>query len=478
MEQARDNVRKTLDVVKTFLNQELPPRLSEADTKANFIEPIITALGWSGIGVVTREYYVKNSQEFIDYLMSGPTGPLLAIEAKALTADLTEKNAAQLIQYCSVEGIEWAALTNGRELQFFNTFLRPDLAAKRILSIDLLAYNNDAEFDALFDQIWQLSRESMTTPTGVRTWLNQRRLDTALRGILLNPGSPIIRQLRRALATSDIQATPQDLTQWFRSHLAQPMPTISAHTARAPGARSAAAPGRGDAPVSKAAESVKSSHRHGDTGESLRETLIAEVTRRWPEMHWRVKKNYTAADHEGATFLVYRIRQQWLFVGLALPDGTSHPRISPNDGQFNWSRITHVLYVRSAGDIDEELLQLIERARAHAISAPRHHAHFGVKVRDLVEAGFLSPGTALVLMSGKREVATASVTAEGGIAWEGKVYQSLSDREFARLLGPTRTSLNGWSHWAARFPHGIETLTSIRQRYIAAQSESETTVAG
>ena len=126
MDAANATIRSTLGHVKAFLAQEAPPKLSEADTKANFIEPIISALGWTGIGVVTREYYIKNSQEFIDYVMAGPDGLLLAIESKSLQADLTDKAAAQLIQYCSVEGIEWAALTNGRELQFFNTFLKPD----------------------------------------------------------------------------------------------------------------------------------------------------------------------------------------------------------------------------------------------------------------------------------------------------------------------------------------------------------------
>ncbi len=226
MEEPKEVVRRTLAQVKAFLAQETPPKLTEADTKAHFIEPIITALGWTGIGVVTREYYVKNSQEFIDYVMKGNTSalPLLAIEAKALQTSLTDKHAAQLIQYCSVEGIEWAALTNGRELQFFNTFLKPDLGAKRILSIDLLAFNSDDEFEALFQQLWQLSRESMTTPTGVRSWLNQRRPDAALRSILLSPTSPIIRQLRKAVVSAEVNATPQELVQWFRSHLGHRSP--------------------------------------------------------------------------------------------------------------------------------------------------------------------------------------------------------------------------------------------------------------
>jgi hypothetical protein len=226
MDPARESIRQTLARVKTFLAQEGPPRLSEADTKAHFIEPVIAALGWEGIGVVTREYYVKNSQEFIDYVMAGPKGRLLAIEAKPLQTDLTDKHAAQLIQYCAVEGIEWAALTNGRELQFFNTFLKPDLAAKRVLRLDLLAFNADDEFAALFAQVWQLSRESMTTPTGVRTWLHQRRMDAAIREHVLNPSSPTVRQLRKALGEAEIACTPQDLVQWFRAHLVAAIPTL------------------------------------------------------------------------------------------------------------------------------------------------------------------------------------------------------------------------------------------------------------
>src|SRR5690348_6876379 len=95
-DQAKQTSHSTLTAVKQFLAQEMPPKLSEADTKANFIEPVLSALGWTGIGVVVREYYVKNSQEFIDYVMSDKGKPLLAIEAKALQADLTEKASAQL----------------------------------------------------------------------------------------------------------------------------------------------------------------------------------------------------------------------------------------------------------------------------------------------------------------------------------------------------------------------------------------------
>ncbi len=220
MDRAHDAVARTLAEVKSFLAQESPPQLSEADTKAYFIEPLIRALGWEGIGVVTREYYVRNSQEFIDYLLKGPAGPLIAIETKRIQAELVDKHAAQLVQYCAVEGIEWAVLTNGRELHLFNTFLKRDLAAKRVMRLDLPAFNSDDEFNAVFAQLWQLSREQMTTPSGVRSWMHQRRMDATLREVLVNPGSSVIRQLEEVLLDAEIQATSQDLTQWFNALLA------------------------------------------------------------------------------------------------------------------------------------------------------------------------------------------------------------------------------------------------------------------
>ncbi len=212
-------IRTTLDEVKSFLAQESLPRLSEADTNAYFVEPVLRALGWVGIGAVTREYYVRNSQEFIDYVLRGPSGLLMAIETRKLLDDLADKHAAQLVQYCAVEGIEWAALTNGRELQFFNTFLKRDLAAKRVMHLDLLAFNTDEEFAGVFAQLWQLSRAQMTAPSGVRDWMHQRRMDAWLRQLLANPGSAVMSLLRSQLAESEIPATEQDLVAWFRAHL-------------------------------------------------------------------------------------------------------------------------------------------------------------------------------------------------------------------------------------------------------------------
>lgn len=466
MEQAKDRIRKVLSDVKAFLNQEPSLRINEADTKAFFIEPMILALGWSGFGVVTREYYVKNSQEFVDFVMSGMEGPLLAIETKALRSGLTDKHAAQLIQYCSVEGIEWAALTNGRELQFFNTFLKPDLAAKRILSLDLLAFNSDAEYDALFSQIWQLSRESMTTPTGVRTWLNQRRIDSALRSILLDPNSATIKNLRKALADADIRSTPQDLAQWFRSHLNAPITTLPAGSTRGEEAAPSQTTGLATIRADHRTQPYQAA-RHDSDGSSLDTALRKAVVERLPDTRWRDTKSYVAGESNGETFIAYRVRRRWLFVGLTLSEDTEDPRLASNAGRFRWKRITKVLSIHSHGDIDDHLLSLVDSAQNHARIRQHSSTYHGISIADLITAGLVAPGTELILKAGQREVATATLNARGEIVWNGTSYRSLSDKAFAQLLGPTRTTLNGWTHWSAVLPTGHVRLSDLRERLLS-----------
>lgn len=391
-DRASESVSRTLSQVRTYLAQESPRRLSEADTKANFIEPVITALGWVGIGSVTREYYVRNSQEFIDYVMFGQassqdrSGPLLAIEAKSLQQELTEKHAAQLIQYCSVEGIEWAALTNGRELQFFNTFLKPDLEAKRILKLDLLAFNSEAEFDAVFAQLWRLSMESLTEPSGIRTWLNQLRLDAEIRQVLLDPSSQTVSQLRRKLSQADVNASANDIVAWFRRHLAPAILDIS---------------------PTEASQSKPS--------------VIQQAT--------RVKPNLPAKP------------------------ASSVDDIEPT---------------ASSDDVPHE----------PDMKRPQTKQYFRVALRDLINVGLILPGTSLILKSGSRICAEATLHKDGQIEWNGSLFASPSDKQFARAIAPSRTSINGWIHWFALLPEGSVSLATLRDRFLSMDSAPTMSRAG
>ena len=107
--------------------RELPEKLSEADTKAYFVEPWLEKIaGWhlTQLGVVQREWRRRRSDDPTDYaLFADPTmsKPSLLVEAKALDAHLSDKSVTQLLKYASSAGVRWCVLTNGDEICIYNS---------------------------------------------------------------------------------------------------------------------------------------------------------------------------------------------------------------------------------------------------------------------------------------------------------------------------------------------------------------------
>jgi hypothetical protein len=110
--------------------------------------------------------------------------------------------------------------TNARALWLFNTFLKGDQNQKLVVKLDLLGFNTDGEFDAIFKQIWLLSKASLSSPTAINSWMEQRRLDQGLRTILLNQNSEVVRAVVTDLArTAGVSTTAETIVQWMRGQL-------------------------------------------------------------------------------------------------------------------------------------------------------------------------------------------------------------------------------------------------------------------
>jgi hypothetical protein len=225
-------VRAVLDSLKSFLS-EGAPKLREADTRATFIDPLLRALGYEAIGDIQREVYVKDTKEFLDYVLQIDGQARIGVEAKALKQSLTDADAGQVIQYCSILGIEWSIVTNGREWRVYHQFAKTDLAGKLLFNLDLAGWNSDSEFQSLFDQLWLASRDAFENSDGPLAWLRAQQLDASLRDALTNAASPEVKFLRKRLGEIDILATVEDVAAWFKGKLLD-APPIPAHEASAP----------------------------------------------------------------------------------------------------------------------------------------------------------------------------------------------------------------------------------------------------
>ena len=81
--------------------------LSEADTRSHLIDPLLRILGFSDVSHLRREVMIPATKEFLDYELRIDDKPVMIVEAKAARHSLSERDAAQCVQYASVLGVRW-----------------------------------------------------------------------------------------------------------------------------------------------------------------------------------------------------------------------------------------------------------------------------------------------------------------------------------------------------------------------------------
>lgn len=222
---AAEEVRRVLESTKAFLSAASGTRLSEADTRAHFIDPLLRAMGYSGYQDVQREVFLKETKDKLDYVLSVKGEPRVAVEAKAIDVPLTDADAGQVVKYCSILGIQWAVVTNAQDWWLYHQFAQTSLAGKLVFKFSLVGWNSDAEFDALFQQLSLLSKEAFESSGGPLIWVRQQEVDAALRDALTNPKSAEVAYLRKRLAEQRLDVTREDIAAWVRSKLLEPAPS-------------------------------------------------------------------------------------------------------------------------------------------------------------------------------------------------------------------------------------------------------------
>ena len=218
--EAASQVRTVLQAVKDRLAQPGGAKLNEATTRAHFLNPLLNALGYNGIDDLEFEHYLPDGKTFLDYRLYVDGKARVAIEAKALDVALTDKEASQGVSYASILGDEWTVLTNARQWRLYHTFAQAPLAGKLVLNLDLTAWDLDAEFDRLFDQLWLISKESFVGSDGPRAWLTGQKLDHHLRHALIDGASAEVRYIRKQLEGHGVSVGGEDVAAWFKQHLA------------------------------------------------------------------------------------------------------------------------------------------------------------------------------------------------------------------------------------------------------------------
>lgn len=270
--EAASQVRKVLQEVKDRIAQPGGLKVNEATTRAHFINPLLGALGYSAIEDIDFEHYLPDGKQFLDYRLKVDGNYRVSVEAKALDVSLNDSHGAQVIQYSSVLGDEWAVVTNARQWRLYHAFVKGGLADKLVQSVDLIGWESDQQFAAVFEQLWLVSSEAFEASDGPASWLNKQRIDQVLGRVLADPASSEVKYLRKRLLDQGISTSAEEVALWFKARLEaqpaspKPAPAPVAVPATAPIASPAASPNTASKVVGVApgAPQVPAKKRVGD----------------------------------------------------------------------------------------------------------------------------------------------------------------------------------------------------------------------
>jgi predicted type IV restriction endonuclease len=185
--------------------------LSEYDTRAEFIDKYLEALGYTELGDIQRGSPV-DSGNFPDYVLRVNGKAAIAIEAKKLGTSLGAKEAGQVVGYCSNLGVRWGAVTDGKQFKLYDApMLGVPPEERRVLSVNLADYKDRDDFEArIYPELELIAKAELESGAG----LERRVALEAVRELLTSSGSKTVKALRKELdETRNIRLSAVELAE-------------------------------------------------------------------------------------------------------------------------------------------------------------------------------------------------------------------------------------------------------------------------
>ena len=131
------DARSEFDRHLTTVQEYAGLNLSESDTRAYLVDPLLRLLGFADVKHLRREVTVPATKEFLDYELLVDGQPAVIVEAKAVRHSLSDRHAAQCVQYASVLGVRWCLITNGLAWALYDAHATGPLREKRVAEVRL-----------------------------------------------------------------------------------------------------------------------------------------------------------------------------------------------------------------------------------------------------------------------------------------------------------------------------------------------------
>ena len=209
-------LRETLTRVRARITElrANSDHLSEEETKAILIDPLLAALGWhvDELEDVRREYRAKPSDNPVDYALFVFGKPRLFIQAKALATALDRKSASQVVGYASTVGVGWCVLTNGDEYRLYKSHASVDVDEKLLRTVRLSDFD---QAGLCLETLALIAREQMGDTELELLWKSQfvdRRVKVTLEELFSEENGPLARLVHKRsseLSLGDVRESLQ-----------------------------------------------------------------------------------------------------------------------------------------------------------------------------------------------------------------------------------------------------------------------------
>jgi len=133
--QVRNLIRKLREYRHQYLLKDLKG-LDESATRILVNHLLSNVLGYEELVDIKTEYEIKGA--YADYIVQLKRNKCFVVEVKAASINLNEGHIRQTIGYAANEGIDWAVLTNGRQVELYRIVF-----GKPINTVKLFSYSLD-----------------------------------------------------------------------------------------------------------------------------------------------------------------------------------------------------------------------------------------------------------------------------------------------------------------------------------------------
>jgi hypothetical protein len=189
--------QKLLSNLKTFQKKYFGKKaigeLDESGTRLLVNDLLNTVLGYEAITEIKTEYMIRGT--YADYVLQTKGTRHFLVEVKALSFNLSDKHLRQAINYGANEGIEWALLTNGKDIELYKILFNKPIESKLVFKIDL---SNAATIKNSAEDLQHLHRDAVVKKSLNLLWNRFAALEpSTVAGFIFS--NTVINYLKREL---------------------------------------------------------------------------------------------------------------------------------------------------------------------------------------------------------------------------------------------------------------------------------------